>query len=219
MRYNIIKTENYLLLIDDSEIKEGDITLWDNMFIEKVEKIGNGYFSTNGGVRNPSLKTSKKIIAHLPLNNSPILQGVDLLPPLKQEDDVNKLAENEYREYPNNPKDKPDWHYNKDVNCHKKRKAFIKGYNKSRETYNYTKEDLIKAIEMARKYPSDVAGFELNEIIQFISEKNYPVSFECEMIPKKEGTIMQIPPCKHCIKPKTTTNLQEKIVWIGKYIY
>ena len=47
--------------------------------------------------------------------------------------DVEKLAEEEYREFPTNPKDKPDWHYNRDTNCHRKRKAYIKGFNKAME--------------------------------------------------------------------------------------
>jgi len=46
---------------------------------------------------------------------------------LKQET-IEEIAERVYREYPTNPKDKPDWIYNKDVDCFKKRKAFIKGY-------------------------------------------------------------------------------------------
>jgi hypothetical protein len=40
---------------------------------------------------------------------------------------LEKAAENFYREYPTNPLDKPEWHYNRDVDCFKKRKAFING--------------------------------------------------------------------------------------------
>jgi len=38
-----------------------------------------------------------------------------------------EVAERIYREFPTNPKDKPDWHYNKDIHCFKKRKAFVNG--------------------------------------------------------------------------------------------
>ena len=41
--------------------------------------------------------------------------------------ELEEAAEKMYREYPNNPYDKPNWHYNRDVNCFRKRKAFING--------------------------------------------------------------------------------------------
>jgi hypothetical protein len=44
-----------------------------------------------------------------------------------EQETLEEAAERIYREYPNNPLDKPDWRYNRDVNCFKKRKAFIAG--------------------------------------------------------------------------------------------
>jgi hypothetical protein len=41
--------------------------------------------------------------------------------------ELEEAAINFYREFPSNPLDKPEWHYNRDVNCFKKRKAFING--------------------------------------------------------------------------------------------
>jgi hypothetical protein len=59
---------------------------------------------------------------------------------LKQET-LEEAAERIYREYPNNPLDKPDWRYNRDVNCFKKRKAFIAGAKWQQEQiYNQIKE-------------------------------------------------------------------------------
>jgi hypothetical protein len=46
---------------------------------------------------------------------------------MKNKETLEEAAERIYREYPNNPLDKPDWRYNRDVNCFKKRKAFIAG--------------------------------------------------------------------------------------------
>ena len=40
---------------------------------------------------------------------------------------LEEAAINFYREFPSNPLDKPEWHYNRDVDCFKKRKAFING--------------------------------------------------------------------------------------------
>jgi hypothetical protein len=76
MKHKIIKTENYLLIVDDSEIKEG------NTYIRIDTEL---LFSSLKG-SNPHIveKYCKKILAHLPLNNSPILDGVDLLPLLEQ---------------------------------------------------------------------------------------------------------------------------------------
>ena len=74
---------------------------------------------------------------------------------MKSKEEIEKLAEKEYREYPNNPLDKPEWHYNKDVNCHKKRKAFIKGYiqcQKDIADKKYTEEDIRQAFRAGDKY-------------------------------------------------------------------
>jgi hypothetical protein len=67
---------------------------------------------------------------------------------MKTKEEIEKLAEKEYREYPNNPLDEPAWHYNKDIHCHKKRKAFTKAYTQCQEDNKhkkYTEEDIKKA--------------------------------------------------------------------------
>ena len=58
---------------------------------------------------------------------------------MKTKEEIEQLAEKEYREYPNNPIDKEDWYYNRDDNCHKKRKAFVKGYTQCQEDNDWTK--------------------------------------------------------------------------------
>ena len=89
MTHNLIKTENYLLVVDDSEIKEGNWFMA-NQAPHKCIRIDNNtscpFITLNKkGEEIGHFKTWKNnIIAHLPLNNSPILQGVDLLPPLKE---------------------------------------------------------------------------------------------------------------------------------------
>ena len=55
--------------------------------------------------------------------------------------ELEEAAEKMYREYPNNPYDKPNWHYNRDVNCFRKRKAFINGAKWQAERM-YTEEDM-----------------------------------------------------------------------------
>ena len=81
MKYDIIKTENYLLVVDDSEIKRGDLYIDDYKLLRKSITSDRDYWN--------SRKDYKKIIAHLPLTISPVLEGVDLLPPL--DDDCDSL--------------------------------------------------------------------------------------------------------------------------------
>lgn len=67
---------------------------------------------------------------------------------MKTQEEIEKLAESIYREYPSNPLDKSDQHYNKDVNCHRKRKSFVKGYTQCQEDLSdkkYTLNDMKKA--------------------------------------------------------------------------
>lgn len=194
MRYEIIKTDNYLLIVDGSEIKAGDyhvatrivktngdnaIAFTDQKQLEAIAEIGG----------------AKKIIAHLPLNNSTILEGVPLLPPLEQEDDAEKL-------YPINRTGSmwmPSRHEVSNIYRQE-------GYNKAREKYKYTEEDIAKAIT----YGWDLSHYHrLNteekllkmqrDFIKSLSQPKMPIAFECEMvIPYKLG---------------------KYVTWVGKYIY
>lgn len=95
---------------------------------------------------------------------------------------------------------------------------FKSGYNKAIEKYNYTEEDLRKAINMARKFPYITKGeikfdTSIDEIINSLQQTKMPVGFECEdevYMYSINGDIM---------KPKTTTNSQGQSVWVGKYIF
>jgi hypothetical protein len=77
MTHEIIQTDNYLLIVSDEEIKVSD---WCIMF----DSVGN-IFSNPQQYTNPETqhlnKGLKKIIAHLPLNNSPIIEGVEFFKP------------------------------------------------------------------------------------------------------------------------------------------
>jgi len=77
MKKELIKTENYLLVVDDSEIK--DVRPYKGKW--HLEK---GYILNKFPVYLTDLSYCKIIIAHLPLNDSPILEGVSLLPPLDE---------------------------------------------------------------------------------------------------------------------------------------
>jgi hypothetical protein len=185
MKHKLIKTDNYLLVVDD-KIEEGD-------FLLSKEGIIHANFEWNFG--------DKRIIAHLPLNNSPILEGVPLLPPL--EDEIEKLAKEEIL-------------YND-----QKRAWWKQGYNKAKEKYKYTEEDLFM---LAAKVVNDIAKNRYNthwnmfttpKMIaeEFIQQPKMPVGFESEdevYMHSINGDTM---------KPKTITNSQGQTQLVGTYIY
>ena len=98
MTHNLIKTEKYLLVVDDSKIKDGDWCL-EGDFIGKVRDYDNDQDSYDcwlGDSLNgyaTYYDNCKKIIAHLPLNDAPDLKGVDLLPKTESQVALEKLAE------------------------------------------------------------------------------------------------------------------------------
>ena len=75
MKHEVIQTENYLLIVDDSEIKKGD-WFYNNVLQECLKVIG--VWEDNINSLNSNLETFK-VITHLPLNGAPVLEGVKLL--------------------------------------------------------------------------------------------------------------------------------------------
>ena len=147
---------------------------------------------------------------HLPLNNSPILEGVPLLPPL--EDDVIKLS---YEV--TNGKNFANGVHEEIV----AQMFFRKGYNKAKEKYKYTEEDLIKAIDMARLEGNEpfLVKHTEDEIIESLQQPKYPVAFECEMVLHLSETWSHESSSGILSKPKTITNSQGLTQLVGKYIY
>ncbi len=205
MTHKLIEKDNYLLVVDDSEIKVGDKCLCD---IPASDYFGvvvyNGAFAEH---------YYKKIIAHIPLNGSPILEGVPLLPPYShhQEDGLDELANHHFRK--------------SEYEIKLRKESFIDGYNKAKEKYKYTEEDMRKAIDMATtsKHDSTLIFFNADEIIQSLHQ--YPTEFvsEDEISHEGNGTystdlmdigVSNLKPIK---VPKTITTAQG-IQWVGKYI-
>ena len=81
MEHKIINTGDYLLIVDDSEIKKETYC---------YDSINNILVFYKDSMKNIGFQ---KVISHLPLNNSPILEGVDLLPPLEDEIEKYKYTE------------------------------------------------------------------------------------------------------------------------------
>jgi hypothetical protein len=198
MTHNIIKTENYLLVVDDSEIK------YDDHFIDEYKML---YMLKTESTEK--YKSVKKVISHLPLNEAPILEGVPLLPPL--EDDDKEVWEQglgaELQKLPYT-KHLDDGQYNAGQLVGFEIGATW-GYNKAKEKYKYTEEDLRKAIRMCK------GEFTIEEIIQSLQQPKMPVAFECLTFDtgndELDGT--------HILGIRTTTNPQGQTVLVGKYIY
>jgi len=193
---NIIKTDNYLLIVSDEEIKEGDFLLSKEGFI-------HNNFGWNYG--------DKKITAHLPLNNSPILEGVDLLPLMQDETIGKPLVDYVFLKH-----------------TQEECIGFIDGYNKAKEKYNLTLDKLLDLYIEESGYGMDMWSKEENatmnivtKIIQSLQQPKYPIGFECEMeAPYTDGyaddrvrRFYGVP------EPKTTTNSQGQTVLVGTYIY
>jgi hypothetical protein len=170
MKNEIIYTENYALIVSDEHIKDvrpfmGKYHLEDGLTINKFPD----YLTDLGAC--------KLIIAHRPLTDAPILKGVPLLPEFSEEEDVAELS---LKTYPfGNPE----------------RNAFITGYNKAKETYKYTKEDLINAFSQGLEEGILCESIRLNDcygeaeryykeslddFIQSLQQTKRPKYFKCE---------------------------------------
>ena len=198
MVYKLIKTDNYLLVVDDNKDIEENIWTVKDGKVREVSYLGqdNGY----------------AIIAHLPLNGSPILEGVDLLPPYSrhQEDGVEELFKEEHEQAIRRGGQEYAAGYYQGLH---------EGYNKAREKYKYTEHDVWKAIVIS-KSPNEYGDYlTINDIIQSLHQ--YPTEFECDMEQYynevgNDGfefdSSSTIPPPR----PKKITNAQG-VQWVGKY--
>jgi hypothetical protein len=204
MEYKILNTGDYLIIVDDSEIKGGDWYI--DLNLKQIFSKSNPQIS--------KIEWQKKIIGHLPLNNSPILESVDLLPPIEDESESLSLKSVNKRGYTTD--DYQD--------------GFEDGYNKSKEKYKYTEEDLRKVIDKtihacnkAQKESYGELVIDEDEIIQSLQQPKMPVGFKCETERKlvlNLGIDIYNPNTHvYSDEPKTTTNSQGFTQLVGEYIY
>ncbi len=190
MTHKLIKTDNYLLVVDDSEIKEGDY--WH--YIGELEKPVLNYLPTTWYDNLHDKNKYKKVTAHLPINGSPILKGVPLLPPYSrhQEDGIEKKSVDFVREI---------------GGTEQQRLAFKDGYLEAREKYKYTEEDIRKAFNagLMNRYSRTGEAVAEEDFIQSLHQ--YPTEFEA---------IMEYNIYTETDTPKTITTSQG-IQWVGKY--
>lgn len=148
---------------------------------EKINVLSNDYVWSEKLqepikiVSNPITERGHEAIKIICTTSDLKLEGVPLID-LKNEELL--LAEEIYREFPNNSKGNLEQTYNRDVHCFKKRKAFIKGYNLAKEKYKYTEEDLRKAIELAREADSIDGMVDLDIILNFPNADNFDLKIK-----------------------------------------
>jgi hypothetical protein len=92
------------------------------------------------------------------------------------------------------------------------------GYNKAKEKYKYTEEDLRTLIGKIRsalpKHNYNHYSIDYDEIIKSLQQPKYPVGFECEIVDTSNmGVTLSYP------LTKTTTNSQGQTVLVGTYKY
>lgn len=205
MTHNLIHTKGYLLVVDDSEIKEGDyLYSFSNNKVVVANKLTDLYVH------------SKKIIAHLPLNNSPILEGVDLLPLLPQHD-VEKKAEKFIGCKYDGIEDSIDQiGYD----------SFIRGYNQAIEDNKdrkYTEEDISVMVNNAVVFAESNTHLSVGEYarqfkdfydkcIQSLDLPKIPIAFECEIKCFEEEYLKPL-------RQVSITTPKGHTQWVGKYIY
>ena len=185
MTYDIIKTDKYLLILGDTFIWEGN----EPYFV--AEKLVDGRYDVIqiDNVNDWDTSTQFKILAHLPLNGN-ILENIPLLPPLEQEDGIEKI----YRE--------------KQFNVGNDKFSmgiFIDGYNTCEEKYKWTDEDVIKIVEKSRE-----TGLTAEYLLLSLSQPKYPIAFELELDVLETKDLGN--GYSEFMKP-----LKKR--WIGKYIY
>lgn len=224
MTHKLIHTKDYLLVVDDSEIKEDDV-----YFIQSDISEGSRVLFVCGSYDGIPVYANggKKVIAHIPLNNSSILEGVDLLPPL--EDEVEELAEREYSEQSQSCDDDPNDFFNYPGYL---KAGFINGYNKAKEKHKYTEEDISIMVNNAVVFAESNTHLSVGEYarqfkdfydkcIQSLNLPKMPVVFDCR-VGVCENWLNEECDNSCCGVPEkriTSTTPKGHTQWVGKYIY
>jgi hypothetical protein len=207
MKHEIIYTEYYALIVSDEKVVEGD-----TLFCTEIKNLMIGGI-TSGQLRYLDSEIFKKVIAHRPLTDAPILEGVPLLPEFDESDKVEKLA------------------YNWFVTADKKStifdlgwvNIFTAGYNEAKETYKYTEEDIQKAFiageERIINKPNSSELDDFTNFIQSLQQPKRPKYFKCEMEQLPSNESFGLDYGSFNLKPKTITNSQGQTELIGTYYY
>ena len=202
MKEEIIYTDDYALIVSDEQIEDV------RPFVGRYH-LEKGHMIFQFPTYWTDLTYCKLIIAHRPLTDAPILEGVPLLPEFEDDDFLNteiQVVGDNKTMYVSN---------------------FLKKYGK--ETYKYTEDDLRNAFNagLMNRYSRTGEAVAEKEFIQSLQQPKRPGYFECKMEPKYKhiGAVKGIYGSgfrKQNLMyglPKTTTNSQGQKELVGSYIY
>jgi hypothetical protein len=206
MKHEIIYTDDCALIVIEltSPGKEGQVFLTKENIIHTV--VGWNY-------------GDRVIIGHRPFTDAAILEGVPLLPEFSQEEDVKKISEKQFyleMESPLFEELGVTKKVQKAILIGMLQGTFTRGYNKAKETYKYTEEDLRECCSLIFNALGVGDDITTDEIIQHIQQPKRPKYFECEM--EDYGQFDCDVFMKDGEEPKTITNSQGQTVLVGKYI-
>ncbi len=204
MKHELIKTEDYLLIVSDE-------------VIEDVRPYVGRYHLEKGNMiyQFPTYLTDltycKLIIAHLPLNEAPYLDGVDVLPEI--EGDLHIYDAIGYAGSEGHPD--PQAFSDRQMALFQ---GYADGYEKAKETYKYTFEDMMKCWNKGAMDGRALKDEVHNDVIAFnfiksLSQPKLPIAFESytQRFADSDNIL------KQWDGPKTFTNSEGRTEWFGKY--
>jgi hypothetical protein len=212
MKHELIKTEDYLLVVSDE-------------VIEDVRPYVGRYHLEKGNMIHQfptyltDLSECKLIIAHRPLNEAPYLDGVDVLPEI--EGDLHIYDALGYAGSEGHPD--PQAFSDRQMALFQ---GYADGFEKAKETYKYTEEDiLIIRNKLVDILPTgDVSAWDMinaissytkwfDNFIQSLNQPKLPIAFESytQRFADSDNIL------KQWDGPKTFTNSEGRTEWFGKY--
>jgi hypothetical protein len=210
MKYEIIYTEDCALIVSDEEIKPGDFNVPSDC--NKSSDISRTS-EEDLVIVNDKFNGYKKIIGHRPFTNAAILEGVPMLPQFSKEKSVVSIAEEILLSHPDFKAEGFSEYQNGRFN------GIIDGFNKAKETYKFTEEDLETAMLKISEYLLESiennkvpnSGEKVDEIIQSLQQPKLPKYFQIEMLCYVNPEFNEY--------PKTITNSEGQTELVGECIY
>ncbi len=210
MKYEIIYTEDCALIVSDEEIKPGDFNVPSDC--NKSSDISRTS-EEDLVIVNDKFNGYKKIIGHRPFTSAAILEGVPMLPQFSKEKSVVSIAEEILLSHPDFKAEGFSEYQNGRFN------GIIDGFNKAKETYKFTEEDLETAMLKISEYLLESiennkvpnSGEKVDEIIQSLQQPKLPKYFQIEMLCYVNPEFNEY--------PKTITNSEGQTELVGEYIY